>query len=79
MATARVWTIKVFTPERGYVVQGKGKAVKEKELRRICTETAQTTGGEVWVTETNARAWQVWNCPKGASYGYRGRSVAKDV
>lgn len=80
MATARLWTIKVIVDDlETCVIEGKGKANKEKELRRVCTETAQSTGGEVWVTESQARAWQVWDCRKGDRFGTRGRVVHKDT
>ncbi|KGC70882.1 hypothetical protein DP57_6333 [Burkholderia pseudomallei] len=80
MATARFWTIKVIVDDRETrVIEGKGKANKEKELRRVCTETAQSTGGEVWVTESQARAWQVWDCQKGDRFATRGRAVRKDA
>lgn len=80
MATARFWTIKVIVDDRETrVIEGKGKANKEKELRRVCTEIAQSTGGEVWVTESQARAWQVWDCQKGDRFATRGRAVCKDT
>ncbi|MCX4150984.1 MULTISPECIES: hypothetical protein [Paraburkholderia] len=78
MATARQFSIKVFVGgEEQKQINGMGKANKEKELRRVVTETLESTGGEVWVTEANAKAWQVWDCLKGARWGTRGRVVYK--
>ena len=91
MPAACRWTIQIFIPGQSHkVIEGTGKACKESELRRICTETAQSTGGEVWVTETaqstggevwvtetGARAWEVWDCRKGDRFGCRGRVVPK--
>ena len=78
MATARRYSIKVFVGgEEQREVTGQGKANKERELRRLVTETLESTGGEVWVTEANAKAWQVWDCVKGGRAGTRGRVVYK--
>lgn len=80
MAAARLWTIKVIVDHsEARVIEGKGKANKEKELRRLCIETLQSNGGEVWVTESHARAWQVWDCRKGDRFAIRGRVVYKDA
>lgn len=74
----RKWQIKIVRPDGAIeMLDGAGKANEERTLRDTCTVVAQSTGGEVWVTETNAKAWQVWNCPKGDKYGYRARVVYK--
>lgn len=78
MPAARHWIIQIFpTGHCERIIEGAGKAKKESELRRICTETALSTGGEVWVTEMNARAWQVWDCKKGERFATRGRVILK--
>lgn len=74
----RKWQIKIVRPDGTIeILDGAGKANKEHTLRDTCTAVAQSTGGKVWVTEMNAKAWQVWNCPKGDKYGYRNRVVYK--
>ncbi len=45
MATARLWTIKVIVDDlQTCVIEGKGKANKEKELRRVGTQTGLSVG-----------------------------------
>ena len=59
-------------------VQGETKKRKEQELRdMVDTLKARKLSGEIWVTESNAKAWQVWGYRAGDQFAFRGRVVQK--
>lgn len=79
MAHINKWVIMVYANGAEVsVIEGQGKANREKVLRSTCTDVALSSGGEVWVTSSQAKAWQVWDCKKGERFATRGRLVFKE-
>lgn len=78
MAKAKKFTILVKEDGKGTkLIEGAGRANKERELREACAAVCNGEGGEVWVTEENARAWAIWNCPFAAKEATRTRMMYK--
>ena len=73
------YTIKALVSNRPpQIIEGKGRKNKKACIRAVMQDMdAKGQIGEVWVTESEAKAWAVWSYAAGSKEAHKVRSVPK--